>query len=139
MGQGVGERDRGPKVVWSMGLEAGGKRSSPQLLGLVHMLPADDTHSVRRVQLRRRRIREPLLHVAHDCPVPHEVGYPRPEAADREVEVAQNVEGQAVVGADEAEEGDVYQHVEQVGRQVQVEEPHALVVPLAAQPDIVHK
>eukprot|EP00965_Chrysotila_dentata_P158876 5248053-Pleurochrysis_carterae.AAC.1 len=68
---------------------------------------------------------------------PHEVGDPRAEGAARHVEVAHDVQRQPVVGADEHEEGEVDEHVEEVGQQLQVEEHHALVLPAPAQTHVV--
>ena len=77
------------------------------------------------------------LHVVCDAAVANEVGDARLEGAAGEVEVAHDVQGEAVIGADEHEEGEVDEHVEEVGEEVEVEEVHALLVPPPLQTQVV--
>ena len=111
--------------------------STSQLLRTRHRLSADDAHGVRPCQLLLRRVGEERVHIASDPSVPHEVSHPRLEGAARHVEVAHDVEGEAVVCADEAEEDEVDHHVEEVREELQVEEIRTLVRPLATEPHIV--
>ena len=71
------------------------------------MFAADDADPICRVELLLGRVGECRLHVVRHAAVADEVGDARAEGAAGEVEVPHDVQGQAVVGADEDEESQV--------------------------------
>ena len=108
-----------------------------ELLARFDILTADDADAVGAFELFLGRVGESLVHVVRDAPVADKVGHARSEGADGEVQVAHDVQRQSVVRADEHEEGEVHEHVEEIGYQFEVEQVDSLVVPPAAQAQIV--
>ena len=86
-----------------------------------------------RSQLLLGRIRKAVVQVGGDAAVPNEVRDAAAEVAERPVELADEVQRQAVVRKDDEEEDEVQKQVQQICNQLQVEHVRALrAVPPAA-------